>query len=85
MIDVSRLKHLQDRAVSVFGSFCAIHGLVKVWIKGLAQWFNTFDAKLSQIIQELFINQLEALAVTRVFVILVRGQRVLKAVHDGNQ
>ena len=54
---IPRLKNLQNRAVGFIRGFRAVHGLMLMRIKRLANRLNSFHAQLGQIIQHLLVNQ----------------------------
>ena len=83
--DVAGLENLKDDAVGVLGRFRPLHGLVEMRIKGFSGGINTLDAEASQIVEQLFVDNLEALAIALVFGFAMRGQCMLEAVDDWNE
>src|SRR6267378_3537902 len=82
---VARLKDLKDRAVLAVFRFGAIHGLMQMGIERLADRIEALDAEFCQVIEELFVDELEALAITFIFGFAMRGERVLETVDHGNE
>src|ERR1700680_3187894 len=63
---VTRLKNLQNRALVFVRGFRAIHGLMQMRIESHTQRIDSLRAKLRNIVNQLFVNELEAFAIIRV-------------------
>src|SRR6516162_1824185 len=85
MEDISRLKNLKNRAVSHLDGFGAVHRLVEMRIEGLSDGLDADYTKPPEVIQQLFVNDLKALAVTFVFRFFVCGQRMLETVDHRDE
>src|ERR1700674_1750245 len=85
MINISWLKDLKDGAVFVVGRFGAVHRLMQMRIKRFSGWLDAFYAEARQIVQQLFVDQLETFAVILVLRFAVRGQGVLETINHGDQ
>jgi hypothetical protein len=85
MVDVSRLEDFKNRAVGVLGGFGSIDSLMEVWIKGLALRLHALCTQAREIVEELLINEFEALAIALVFGFTVGSEGVLEAVDDGDE
>src|SRR6266446_10520685 len=83
--NIARLKDLKDRAVVMVFRFGAIHGLMQMGIERLAHWIESFDAEFCQVIEELLVDELEALAITFIFGFAMRGERVFESVDHGDE
>ena len=75
MKDVSRLEGLHDSAVFVIVCFQSIHRLMLVGIELLADGIDSLRSKLRHVFNQLLVNQLEALAVIVVFLLLPMAYR----------
>ncbi len=85
MKDVAGLKHLEDGAVGMLGGFGAIDSLVKMRIEWLSLRIDALGTKAGEIIQELLVDQLKALAIVVVFRLAMSGEGMLEAIDDGNE
>src|SRR6266446_7590020 len=83
--NIARLKDLEDRAIVVVFRFGAIHGLMQMGIERLVDRIEAFDAEFCQMIEELLVDELEALAIIFIFGFAMRGERVLETVDHGNE
>src|SRR5258708_21991634 len=82
---VTRLINLQDGTVLGFVGLDTIHRLMQMWVETLAGRVDALDAELGEIVQELFVDELETLAIIFVSGLAVHCKRVLEAVDDGDQ
>src|ERR1700675_4044758 len=83
--NVAGLKDLQDRAVFVIDGFSAIHRLMEMRIERLAERIGTLNAEAGDVIDELFVNELEAFAIIFVFGFAMSGEGVLETVDNGDE
>src|SRR5580704_20863 len=82
MKNVSRLEDLQNRAVFLLDGFGAVHRLMKMRIKLLAERIDAFDAEPRDVVDELLVDELEASAIVFVLSFAVSRESVLKTVND---
>jgi hypothetical protein len=85
MKNISWLKDLEDCSIRHLRGFGAIHSLVEMGVEGLADGLNADDAKARKVIEQLLMNQFEALAVTLVFRFFMSGQRMLETVDSRDE
>jgi hypothetical protein len=83
--NISGLKNLQDRAIGVLCGFGTIEGLVQVRIERLSERISSLGSELRNVVQKLFVNQLEAFAVVFVFRFAMSGKSVFKTIDDGDK
>ena len=85
VVDVTGLINLENRAVGMVGGFGAVHCLMQMGIKGLAERFNAFHTEAREVIEQLLVNDLEAPAIVFVFGLAVSGKSMLKTINHWNQ
>src|SRR5882762_9633606 len=82
---VSVLKNVEDVSVGMLIRFGALDGLVHVWIENLARGIDTLHAVTRQGVPELLADQRDALAIFFIGRIVVRLERAIESIEDGNQ
>ncbi|MGB9432594.1 MAG: hypothetical protein WBQ89_10160 [Candidatus Acidiferrum sp.] len=85
MIEVTGLKNLEDGAVGMVGGFGAVDSLVKMGIEWFSLGVDALRAEANEIIQELLVDQLKALAIAVVFGLAMSGEGMLEPIHDWNE
>src|SRR5580692_5762786 len=86
MEDVSRLERVYDGPILLIRRLEPIHRLMLMRIELLPDGIDSLRSKLRHIFNQLLVNQLEALAVILVFLLLpMRCQRVLESVNHWDQ
>src|SRR5580698_10762894 len=86
MEDVSRLKRVHDRSILLIRRLEPIHRLMLMRIELLPDGIDSLRSKLRHIFNQLLVNQLDALAVILVFLLLpMRCQSVLESVNYWDQ
>ena len=83
--NIARLKYLQNRAVILLGRFGAVHRLMEMRIELLADRIDALHAKAREVVHELLVNELEALAIIFVFRFAMRRESMLETVDDRDQ
>src|SRR5690348_6365400 len=85
MENIARLENLQNGAVFVLAGFLAVHSLVKMWIKRLADRVNALDAEPGNIVKKLLVDKFKALPIVLIFGFAMRGKSVFETVDDRNE
>ena len=83
--NVAGLENLKNGAIFVLAGFLAVHSLVKMRIKRLADRVDAFRAELRDIVEQLFVDKLETFAIVFVLGLAMRCEGMLKAINDGDQ
>src|SRR5207249_11943774 len=83
--NIARLEYLKNGAVFVLRRFRAVHGLMEVRVKGLADRVNALDAEPGNVVEKLLVDELKALAIVFVFGFAMRGEGVLETVDNGDE
>lgn len=83
--DVAGLIDFQNGAIGMFLGLGTIHSLVKMRIEGLALRVDAFGAEAREVVNKLFVDELEAFAVVVVFGFAMRSKGMLEAVDNGNE
>ena len=79
------LKDVEDKSVGMIFRFGAFDGLVNVRIENLSGGINALHAVTREGVPELFPDQQHALAIFFVGGIVVRLERPVESIEDGNQ
>jgi hypothetical protein len=79
------LKDVEDKSVGMIYRFGALDGLVHVRIECFAGGIDALNAVARKSIPELFADESHALAILLVSRIVVRLERSIKSIEDGNQ
>ena len=83
--NIARLEYLKNGAVFVLRRFRAVHGLMEVRVKGLADRVNALDAEPGNVVEKLLVDELKALAIVFVFGFAMRGEGVLETVDNRDE
>src|SRR5207245_227005 len=83
--NVAGLENLKNGAIFVLADFLAVHSLVKMRIKRLADRVDAFRAELRDIVEQLFVDKLETFAIVFVLGLAMRGEGMLKTINDGDE
>jgi hypothetical protein len=82
---VSILKNVKDVSIGIVFRFGSFDGLMHVRIEDLTGGIDAFHAVACKRVPELFADQRDALAIFFVSRIVVRLERSIESIEDGNQ
>ena len=83
--DVPRLKDLENGAVFLVGGFGTINSLMQMRIERQGERIDALDTELGEVVDQLLVNEFEALAVIFILRFTMRGKSVLEAINHRNQ
>jgi hypothetical protein len=79
------MQHLHDGTILIFDGLDTVHGLVKMRIKRLSDWFDALSPNLCNAVQELLVYQLKTPSEALALALHLSRERVLEIVDHRNQ
>src|SRR5215472_4897113 len=83
--DIAGLEDLKNRAVFFLGCLRTIDCLMEVRVEWLAYRVGALRSQLGDVLQKLFVDQLETFAIAFIFSFAMRRQSVLKPIYDRDE